>query len=117
MPRADCWAPLRRLWPIPIRRKRWKWPAAVTEMKAGAGAQGGSALPEGASQLSNDAGFAGYVGAAPPPGHGPHRYFFAVHALSIESLPIDDGATAALCGFNMFGNTLARAVITPIYEQ
>lgn len=100
----------------------WHWvafniPATVTELKAGAGAKGGSALPEGASQLGNDAGFAGYVGAAPPPGHGPHRYFFAVHALSIESLPIDDGATPALCGFNMFGNTLARAVITPIYEQ
>lgn len=100
----------------------WHWivfniPATVTELASGAGAQGGAALPDGAGQLKNDAGFAGYVGAAPPAGHGPHRYLFAVHALSVESLPIDEGATPALCGFNMFGNTLARALITATYQQ
>jgi len=40
-----------------------------------------------------------------------------VHALGIDALPIDDQTTAAVCGFNMFGNTLARALITPVYEQ
>ncbi len=29
----------------------------------------------------------------------------------------DESASPAFCGFNMFGNTLARAVITGIYEQ
>ena len=42
----------------------WHWvvfnlPATVTELPAGAGAQGGAALPEGAGHLKNDAGFAG----------------------------------------------------------
>ena len=100
----------------------WHWavydiPAAVTSLPAGAGNRDGAALPAGAHQLRNDAGFPGYVGAAPPPGHGPHRYVLAVHALSLESLPIDESASPALCGFNMFGNTLARAVVVPIYER
>jgi Raf kinase inhibitor-like YbhB/YbcL family protein len=100
----------------------WHWvvfnlPATVTELPAGAGAQGGEALPEGAGHVKNDAGFAGYVGAAPPEGHGPHRYLFAVHALSVASLSLDEGSSPAFCGFNMFGNTLARAVITGVYER
>ncbi len=99
----------------------WHWvvyniPASVTELATGAGAKDSTTLPAGAAQLQNDAGFAGYVGAAPPPGHGPHRYFFAVHALSVDSLEVA-GGSPAFCGFNMFGNTLARAVITPTYEQ
>lgn len=100
----------------------WHWvafniPSTVTELAAGAGAQGGAALPEGAGQLKNDAGFAGFVGAAPPEGHGPHRYYFAVHALSQPTLELGEDASPTFCGFNMFGNTLARAVITGIYER
>lgn len=100
----------------------WHWtvyniPATVTELSTGAGSQDGEGLPEGAAHLNNDAGLPGYLGSAPPAGHGPHRYVFAVHALSVDSLPINDGVTPAICGFNMFGNTLARAVIIPFYEQ
>jgi len=39
-----------------------------------------------------------------------------VHALDVDSLEIDASATPAFLGFNMFGHTLARAVITPWYE-
>jgi phosphatidylethanolamine-binding protein (PEBP) family uncharacterized protein len=42
---------------------------------------------------------------------------FAVHALSIKKLPIDDQVSPAICGFNMFGITLARALLVPIYEE
>ncbi|MBJ2122294.1 YbhB/YbcL family Raf kinase inhibitor-like protein [Arthrobacter sp. MSA 4-2] len=53
----------------------WHWaviniPTDVTSLPAGAGPEDGSLLPEGAIQLRNDTGFRGYVGAAPPPGHG-----------------------------------------------
>ena len=100
----------------------WHWvvydiPATVTELANGAGAQDGSRLPDGAKQLKNDAGLLGYLGAAPPPGHGPHRYMFAIHALNVENLPINEEVSAAICGFNMFGTTVGRALIVPVYEQ
>ena len=100
----------------------WHWAAydiapSVTELASGAGDQQGAGLPTGAKQLRNDASLYGYLGSAPPPGHGPHRYMFVVHALSVDALPIDENTTPAICGFNMLGTTLARARITPIYEQ
>lgn len=100
----------------------WHWavfdiPANVTQLVSGAGDASGSGLPEGAVTLRNDGGVKQFLGAAPPPGHGPHRYFFAVHALGVESLGIDAGSTPAFLGFNMFGNTLARATLVPVYEN
>ena len=100
----------------------WHWvvydiPISITTLGTGAGDQDGSGLPAGAKQLSNDAGLTGYLGAAPPAGHGPHRYVFAAHALSVENLPITEDVSAAICGFNMFGNTVGRATLTAIYEQ
>src|SRR5919197_5293109 len=69
----------------------WHWavfniPADVTELPAGAGSPDSSDLPDSAVTLKGDAGVAQFVGAAPPPGHGPHRYVFAVHALDVDSL-------------------------------
>lgn len=98
----------------------WHWavcdvPAAVTELPRGAG--DGSGLPEGAVTLRNDAGSHRYIGAAPPAGHGPHRYIFAVHAVDVESLGVDASASPAFLGFNLFSHTLARAFVTPVYEQ
>jgi Raf kinase inhibitor-like YbhB/YbcL family protein len=96
----------------------WHWavagiPASVTSLDSGA-ADGG--LPEGAVQLKNDAGFAGFVGAAPPAGHGPHRYYVVVHALDTDDLGVPAEATPAFLGFNLFSHTLARAVLVPTYE-
>ncbi|MBH0779531.1 YbhB/YbcL family Raf kinase inhibitor-like protein [Nocardia bovistercoris] len=102
----------------------WHWavadiPASVTSLAAGAGSEneGEGALPSGAVTVRNDAGFAGYVGAAPPAGHGPHRYFVVVHAVDVESLGIDGSVSPALLGFNLFSHTLARAVLVGTYEQ
>ncbi|MET8777026.1 YbhB/YbcL family Raf kinase inhibitor-like protein [Nocardia sp. NPDC004654] len=99
----------------------WHWavadiPASVTSLASGAGSEGGS-LPAGAVTLRNDGGFAGFVGAAPPPGHGPHRYFVVVHAVDVESLDIPADASPAFLGFNLFSHTLARATLIGTYEQ
>ncbi|CQD20644.1 PBP family phospholipid-binding protein [Mycolicibacterium conceptionense] len=74
-------------------------------------------LPGGAVTLANDASSTRYIGAAPPAGHGPHRYYIAVHALPVESLELPEGATPAYLGFNLFGQAIARAVIHGTYEQ
>nr|WP_255430124.1 YbhB/YbcL family Raf kinase inhibitor-like protein [Streptomonospora sp. PA3] len=100
----------------------WHWvvcdiPANVTELPAGAGDESGSGLPAQALTLRNDAGSRRYIGAAPPGGHGPHRYMFAVHAVDVESLGIDETASPAFLGFNLFFHAIGRAVITPVYEQ
>ena len=92
----------------------WHWavvdiPVSITALPTGAGDEAGSGLPAGAFQLRNDAGLTGYLGAAPPPGHGRHSYFFAIHAVSVETLGISKDASNALLGFNLFGQTLARA--------
>src|SRR5882757_11184896 len=100
----------------------WHWavadiPASVTELPSGAGAPDSTDLPRGAVALANDAGMQGYVGAGPPPGHGPDRYYFTVHAVDVESLGLPDGATPAFLGFNLFSHTLARANLVGIFER
>lgn len=98
----------------------WHWavanlPATVTNLPAGIG--DGSSLPGDALTLANDAGLRRYLGAAPPPGHGPHRYFIAVHAVKVPKLELTADATPAYLGFNLFSNAIARAVIHGTYEQ
>jgi Raf kinase inhibitor-like YbhB/YbcL family protein len=100
----------------------WHWavfniPASVTELPSGAGDAPGSGLPAGAIQLKHDGGGVGYIGAAPPAGHGPHRYFTVVHAVDVETLEVPAEASPAFLGFNLFSHTLARATVTPTFEQ
>jgi Raf kinase inhibitor-like YbhB/YbcL family protein len=98
----------------------WHWavanlPAGVTELPDDAG--DGRELPGGALQLVNDAGMRRYVGAAPPPGHGVHRYYVAVHAVDVEKLDLPEDASPAFLGFNLFRHAIARAYIYGTHEQ
>jgi Raf kinase inhibitor-like YbhB/YbcL family protein len=100
----------------------WHWavvdiPVSVTSLDSGAGDDTGSGLPSGAFQLANDAGLTRYLGAAPPAGHGPHRYFTVVHAVDVETLGIPAEARPAFLGFNLFSHAIARAVLIPVYEN
>ncbi|MEV6061193.1 YbhB/YbcL family Raf kinase inhibitor-like protein [Nocardia asteroides] len=99
----------------------WHWavaniPASVTSLDTGAGSEGGT-LPAGAVSLRNDGGFPGFVGAAPPQGHGPHRYFVVVHAVDVPELEVGPDATPAYLGFNLFFHSLGRATLIGTYEQ
>lgn len=100
----------------------WHWavaniPASVSSLAEDAGNKDAPALPEGAITLRNDAGFAGFVGAAPPPGHGEHRYIFTVHAVDVETLEVDADTSPARLGFNLFSHSLARASFVATYSR
>ena len=106
----------------PTQSGFWHWavaniPANVTRLSTGAGDENGSGLPIGAYQLANDAGLHRFLGAAPPPGHGPHRYYIVVHALDVENIGVPESATPAILGFNMSSHTLGRAVLVAYAEQ
>ena len=100
----------------------WHWavldiPAGTTSLPAGAGSEDGRQLPPGALQLKNDAGFHGYVGAAPPPGHGPHRYILTVHALDVEQSGLDAGTSPAELEARLAPHLLGQGTLTGIYER
>jgi Raf kinase inhibitor-like YbhB/YbcL family protein len=99
----------------------WHWtvinvPASVTSLDAGAGG-GDETLPAGATHLINDASLRGYLGVAPPPGHGPHRYFIAVAALDVPDAGVPETATPTLAFFQTLSHTLARALLVPVYAR
>lgn len=92
----------------------WHWfafniPADVTELPAG------TELPQGAVELTNDYGAAGFGGACPPPGEV-HRYHFTVHALG-TTLDLSGNVSNALAGYMVNANSLATASITAVYTR
>jgi Raf kinase inhibitor-like YbhB/YbcL family protein len=98
----------------------WHWtlvnlPASTTSLDQGAGAPD-AAFQAPVLQLRNDGGSVGYAGAAPPPGDFPHRYYFAIHALSVETLPVGPKTTSTAAAFNAIFHTLARGLIVPTYQ-
>jgi len=101
----------------------WHWamydiPADVLSLPLNAGDEGGAGMPAGAKMLLNDAGFAGFLGAAPPPGHGDHRYMFVVSALGVDNLPIVASTSPSVMSFNMFGaGVMARASLTATFGR
>lgn len=96
----------------------WHWavfdlPAGVTALPSGAS---GGDLPVGAVELRNDGGTTGFIGAAPPPGHGLHHYWTVVHAVDVERLELEPTASPALLGMRLFEHALARATLVATYE-
>ena len=92
----------------------WHWAitgidASITELAPGAGDPG--AAPAGTVVIPNDRRSLDYVGAAPPPGTGVHRYFFVVDALDVPALELPEDATPAILGFQRHFRSLARGVL------
>ncbi|MER5642499.1 YbhB/YbcL family Raf kinase inhibitor-like protein [Kitasatospora sp. NPDC002227] len=100
----------------------WHWvlfdlPADLTELPEGAGSGVFPGLPEGAVHGRNDYGTKDFGGAAPPPGHGPHRYAFTVHALGVEKLGLGSDTSAAAISGTLGFHALARATVVAVYEN
>lgn len=99
----------------------WHWivvdlPVSTTSLDTGAGAEGAT-LPGGAFSVRNDVGTKGYSGAYPPDGDRPHRYYYVVHAVDVESLGVDGDATPAVVSFNLAFHTLARAQLIATFQR
>jgi len=71
----------------------------------------------GALQGANSWPSVGYRGPAPPPGSGPHRYFFKLYALD-TTLELSGGtATKAELLHAMSGHVLATGELMGVYER
>ena len=100
----------------------WHWlvvdiPATTTSLPQGAGGADASALPAGARQITTDYGSAGWGGPCPPPGDKPHHYNFTVYAMKVDKLELPANPSAALVGYMVNANSLARARFTPRYGR
>jgi hypothetical protein len=60
-------------------------------------------------QTRTDFGAPGYGGPCPPEGDHPHRYLFTVFAVKADKLDVKADTSAAVVGFNLHFNTLAKA--------
>jgi Raf kinase inhibitor-like YbhB/YbcL family protein len=100
----------------------WHWlvvniPANVTELPLDAGNPKSPRLPSGALQTRTDFGAPGYGGPCPPQGDHPHRYLFTVFAVGVDKLPVAADTSAAVVGFQLHFNTLAKAAIMGLYKH
>lgn len=99
----------------------WHWTVedldvSVTSLPQGAG-QSDLQLDGPAFHAANDSGTHAWSGPYPPDGDGDHRYVFAVHALDVDTLGLDDEATATAVATRCAFHAIARAVLTVTYSQ
>ena len=100
----------------------WHWlvfdiPAETDELVTNAGNISSKLAPEGAIQSITDYGAKGFGGPCPPEGHGLHQYIITVHALKTDKLGLDENTNAAVVGYYLGNNTLAKASIVAYYER
>ena len=100
----------------------WHWvivdiPPSASGLPAGAGDPASGKAPKGALQMGTDFGKPGFGGPCPPAGDKPHRYVFTLYALKVDKLGVDAGATAAMTGFMLNANSLAKTGFTVYYGR
>ena len=100
----------------------WHWlvfdiPVNVNELVANAGNINLNLAPRGAIQSITDYGAKGFGGPCPPEGHGWHKYEITVYALKTDKLGLDANTNAAVVGYYLGNNTLAKATIVSYYKR
>lgn len=99
----------------------WHWnvhnlPAECTGLAEGVGTGDLADLPDGSALGRNEALTREYLGAAPPAGHGPHRYFVTVTALDTR-LDLPDDLTGARLHFMLREHVIARGHLMATFEH
>jgi Raf kinase inhibitor-like YbhB/YbcL family protein len=100
----------------------WHWlvydiPASSIGLPEHAGDADGKRLPAGAVQGRTDFGTVGFGGACPPAGDKPHRYVFTVYALKTDKIDVPAAAPAAMVGYMLNANQLAKSSLTALYGR
>jgi Raf kinase inhibitor-like YbhB/YbcL family protein len=88
------------------------WVAWGIDPSAGGLAEGEPAPREGL----NGFGSSGYRGPCPPPGHGPHRYFFRLFALDAEPR-VEPGAGREALESAIDGHVIDAAELVGTYQR
>lgn len=108
--------------PFPSAWVHWvlyNLPAHLTELPEGIARSALLASPAGAKQGLNSwpSDNVGYLGPMPPPGSGPHRYFFRLYALdTVLNLPPASATKEALLAA-MQDHVLAERELMGTYER
>ncbi len=100
----------------------WHWvvinlPASLRSLETGGLSPETLALGARIRQVKTDYGISAYGGPCPPVGDKLHRYIFTIYALNVAPLEIPDGATAALVGYLVNANSLAKATFSALYGR
>lgn len=100
----------------------WHWvvfdiPAAVNELKTGAGNPSNNLMPVNSIQSVTDFGKPGYGGPCPPEGHGIHKYTITIYALKVDKLGLDQNAIPPKVGFYLNNNVIEKASIVMYYKR
>jgi Raf kinase inhibitor-like YbhB/YbcL family protein len=95
----------------------WHWvifniPANVDNLAKNAGDVAAKLAPAGSVQSRTDFNKTGYGGPCPPVGNRPHRYIFTLYALKVDGLKLDPGTPAAMVGYNLNANAIAKTSFT-----
>ena len=100
----------------------WHWvifdiPANVHELKQGAGSPSAGIAPAGSIQGLTDALVTGYSGPCPPENDAVHSYVITVYALKSAKLGVNNKVSAALTGFMLNQNVIAKASLVVYYKR
>ena len=100
----------------------WHWlvfdiPSNVNELAANAGNVALNLTPKGTIQSITDYGAKGYGGPCPPEGHGLHQYVITIHALKTDILGLNEDTNAAIVGYYLSNNTIAKASLVAYYQR
>jgi Raf kinase inhibitor-like YbhB/YbcL family protein len=92
-------------------------PATYKKLPAGFASQDKFEIANNINQIRNDFGVRNFGGPCPPKGDKPHRYIFTIFALKVENLEVPESATAALAGYMINQNILAKASFEATYGR
>lgn len=98
----------------------WHWtlvdiPGNLTSLPRNVGVDD-TLLPAGAARHRNEYGTDLFIGAAPPAGHGPHRYVYTLSALNVARLDVATDATPAIIGLRLRPHIIGRAQLIGFQE-